>query len=72
MATQTSHDEFSKNSRVWVPAQEAGWLAGTIVELTSDQTARIVRDDETECTLPISQLFLQNPSILEGFNYPII
>lgn len=67
MTTQTSHDEFSKNSRVWVPAQEEGWLPGTIIEVTSDQSARILLDNENEANFPVSQLFLQNPSILEGF-----
>ncbi|KAL6056207.1 Unconventional myosin-XIX [Balamuthia mandrillaris] len=65
----THHDAYSKGSKVWIPDKTDGFKAAEIVRVCDEAATKFVvlaEEDGEEHTVPKEQIFLRNPSILEG------
>ncbi|KAL6041784.1 Unconventional myosin-XIX [Balamuthia mandrillaris] len=65
----THHDAYSKGSKVWIPDKTDGFKAAEIIRVCDEAATKFVvlaEEDGEEHTVPKEQIFLRNPSILEG------
>eukprot|EP01119_Soliformovum_irregulare_P020308 TRINITY_DN6548_c0_g1_i8.p1 TRINITY_DN6548_c0_g1~~TRINITY_DN6548_c0_g1_i8.p1 ORF type:complete len:1188 (-),score=488.31 TRINITY_DN6548_c0_g1_i8:69-3632(-) len=69
VAVGTPFEDLSKGTKVWIPHEEHGWVSGVVINpIDANQVVTTVDDDEdhVEKAYPATQLFIQNPTILEG------